>query len=388
MEQEFDVKQWRKAQRAELIARREAVDSGRRHQWNETMTTLIEEGFPLLSEMVVGFCWPYKAEFDPRFAMRYFRSRGAVTALPAVVDKRGPLQFRKWWPGAPMTPGVYGIPVPEGTEVVVLDAAIVPMNGFDNAGYRLGYGGGYFDRTLASIDPKPIAIGVAYELARLATLYPQPHDIPMDFVVTEAGLYAREEGQLVPVAPAECVRRARQLAARRGLPRRGQAVEAREGYASPPCYAYDFPGYFGEEPGMSREALVQFLNMLLEAERAGAKVLAAYLEDYPEGGAARERLKAVQRDEARNCAILMDLVRALEASPSPATGDFLGKALAVKGQRPRLEFLNRGQAWVARKLREALPKIQDSAQYEALREMLQSHEENIRACEALIQTLG
>src|SRR6185436_2040899 len=98
--------------------------------------------------------------------------------------------FRAWWPGAPMTAGVYDIPIPDGTAIVAPDAAIVPMNGFDAQGYRLGYGGGYFDRTLASMSPRPLAIGVSYEFARLATIYPQPHDVAMDFVVTEAGLHA------------------------------------------------------------------------------------------------------------------------------------------------------------------------------------------------------
>ena len=113
-------------------------------------------------ETIVGYCWPYKGEFDARFAVRRWRERGAIAALPAVVDqRRRRCKFRKWWPGAPMKPGVYDIPVPDGTEIVVPDVAIVPMNAFDARGYRLGYGGGYFDRTLAACGRRMVAIGVA-----------------------------------------------------------------------------------------------------------------------------------------------------------------------------------------------------------------------------------
>ena len=148
-----EIRSWRRQKRAELIARRVALDSTRRRELNVAISAHIEAGFALLAGMTVGFCWPFKGEFDARFAIRNFRSRGAAAALPVVVAKAVPLQFRAWWPGAPMTSGVYDIPVPDGTALVVPDAAIVPMNGFDAQGYRLGYGGGYFDRTLAATLP-------------------------------------------------------------------------------------------------------------------------------------------------------------------------------------------------------------------------------------------
>ncbi len=238
------IREWRKQQRAELIARREQAPRGARVQWNATLTACLEAGFEALAGMTIGFCWPYKGEFDARFAIRTFRRRGAHAALPAVVDKKGPLEFRLWWPGARMVPGVYNIPVPDGTCRVDLDAAIVPMNGFDEHGYRLGYGGGYFDRTLAALAPRPISIGVAYELARVPTIYGQPHDVPMDFVVTEAGIHARAAGGLERVDAPECARRVSALIVQRCLPRAGNA--SHPGYSSPPCYAAEFPGYFGE----------------------------------------------------------------------------------------------------------------------------------------------
>lgn len=390
-----DIKAWRKAQRIELIARREKLDAGLRRRWSERMTTLLEQGFPILAGRVVGFCWPFKNEFDARFAIRYWRDRGATAALPEVVAKGQPLLFRKWWPGASTVPGVYDIPVPAGTEIVVPDAAVVPMNGFDERGYRLGYGGGYFDRTLAALAPRPLAIGVGFEFARLPTIFPQPHDIPMDFVVTEAGIYRAGGNELASLDVAACAAEAQSLLEQRH-PRRPHApgavsfaaVPAAAGYSSPACYAHEVAAdYFGEQPAMAPEELSTLLNTLLEAERAGAKVVAAFLQDYQHDTPAWRLLSAVQRDEAKNCAILIELIRRLDGTPSAATGNFLEKALQVQGSIARLQFLNRGQQWVARKIREALPNIAEGSARGALTEMYESHLLNIEACEALIETL-
>ncbi len=239
-----EIREWRKTKRAELIAQREALESERRLQMNAAITAHIEAGFPLLAGMTVGFCWPFKNEFDARFVIRKLREQGARAALPVVVAKATPLQFRAWWPGAPMAKGVYDIPIPDGTPLVVPDAAIVPMNGFDGQGYRLGYGGGYFDRTLDATAPQPLAIGVAYEFAGLPTIRPQPHDVPMDFVVTEAGIYVAKNAELTRISASACNERARELCSQRGLPRRREEQSA--GLSSPVCYANDFPGYFGE----------------------------------------------------------------------------------------------------------------------------------------------
>ena len=220
-----------------------AAPEAERKAWNERITGHLVAGFDIPHDAIVGFCWPYKGEFDARHAVRRWREHDAVAALPEVVEKKGPLQFRKWWPGAPMRPGVYDIPVPDGTEIVVPDIAIVPMNGFDERGFRLGYGGGYFDRTLAAAERRMIAIGVSYEMLRLATIYPQQHDIPMDFVVTEAGIYAAGGERLARLDEAASRERASSLLIARRLPRSAYAG----GYSSPACYASEFPGYFGED---------------------------------------------------------------------------------------------------------------------------------------------
>jgi 5-formyltetrahydrofolate cyclo-ligase len=236
-----EIRQWRKTQRAELVVRREATPEATRHAWNDAITRYLLEGFDVPSEAIVGYCWPYKGEFDARHAVRRWRDQGATAALPEVVQSKAPLQFRKWWPGAPMRPGVYDIPVPDGTEIVVPDVAIVPMNGYDARCYRLGYGGGFFDRTLAALGRRVVAIGVSYDLLRLPTIYPQPHDLPMDFVVTESGIHAAGGEALALIDPAECRRRFETLLSSRGLPR---AAFASKGYSSPACYAAEFPEYF------------------------------------------------------------------------------------------------------------------------------------------------
>jgi len=91
--------------------------------------------------------------------------------------------------------------------------------GIGSVGDRLGYGGGFFDRTLASLTPKPLSIAVAFELSRVPTTHPQPHDVLMDFVVTEDRLEAAVPGGLETVDAAECRRRVATLVRERGLPR-------------------------------------------------------------------------------------------------------------------------------------------------------------------------
>ena len=119
-----------------------------------------------------------------------------------------------------MQAGALGIPVPDGTPVLVPDAVLVPPVGFCEGGWRLGYGGGYFDRPLATLSPPPVKICIAHELSRMPTIYPQPHDIPMDFVVTEAGLHAVDNGAMFRIDAAACALRLVRLIASRGLPRR------------------------------------------------------------------------------------------------------------------------------------------------------------------------
>jgi 5-formyltetrahydrofolate cyclo-ligase len=181
-----EVRGWRKAQRATLIAGRLSVAREERGRWNEAITARLA---PVLSPQdagrAIGFYWPFKGEYDPRPLMRALHDRGVRLALPVVAERGKPLVFRAWWPGIRMVPGIWDIPVPAEGEAVLPDAVVAPLVGFDGCGYRLGYGGGYYDRTLAAWPGKPLVVGVGFELGRIETIHPQPHDIPMDLIVTE-----------------------------------------------------------------------------------------------------------------------------------------------------------------------------------------------------------
>ncbi|WP_018411918.1 5-formyltetrahydrofolate cyclo-ligase [Methyloversatilis thermotolerans] len=208
---------WRKAERLRLLAEREAVDSALRRVRNAEITGYLQAGFPLLRQMTTGFCWPFRGEFDARHLLRELRMHGARSALPEVVARDAPLVFREWWPGVATRAGVFGLPVPEDGSVVQPHALLIPMVGFDARGYRLGYGGGYFDRTLAACAAPPLKIGVAFELNRIPSIHPQPHDIPMDYIVTEAGIFEVADDGLRELDVEHCAQRAHALVVSRIL---------------------------------------------------------------------------------------------------------------------------------------------------------------------------
>ena len=137
--------------------------------------------------MVVSLYWPFRGELDLRGWMAQAAEQGARVALPVVEAKGRPLIFREWRPGCRMERGVWNIPVPADGALVTPDVVLAPLVGFDPDGYRLGYGGGFFDRTLAALSPRAFAIGVGHPVAAIPTIYPQPHDIPMNTIIVGAG---------------------------------------------------------------------------------------------------------------------------------------------------------------------------------------------------------
>lgn len=352
-----DIRAWRRAERERLLERRLALPAAAREAAGARVVEHLRAMADELATHCVGWYWPFKGEIELHGLLASLLARGATAALPVVVEKNRPMIFRRWRPGERLAHGIWNIPVPAEGAVVAPTLLLVPLVGFDAAGYRLGYGGGYYDRTLAQCAPRPLTIGIGYSMSRLATIHPQPHDIPMDRILTE-------EGWLAPAraSPAE------QLETR--------AV------ASSACQAHEAPAaYMG---WLERAEIAVLLDELLRAERAGARAVAAMLKRAD--GAAAALLPAVVRDEAGFVAMLRRHLRALGCEPTSATGDFLEKLLALEDFSAQLALLNCGQAWVARKLGEAIPRIAEPALARDLRAMLDVHERNIAACERVLAT--
>jgi 5-formyltetrahydrofolate cyclo-ligase len=337
-----EIRAWRRAKRAELLAQRLAMSGQDRQRASAKLRDLVGARFPQLRQACIGLYWPFTGEPDMLPLVTDLMAHGATAALPVVVGKNQPVEFWAWRPGMKLDSGVWDIPIPAERAPVRPTALLVPLLGFDGAGYRLGYGGGYYDRTLAAMDPKPLTIGVGYELGRLQTIYPQPHDIPLDAIVTEA------------------------------------AHETAAAYASPACLMHEVdPGYLGY---LDTAEIVALLNRLLEGERAGARGVA---EIAGSGVTDHGVLFDIAKDEGLFCAMLARNIARLDGTPSPRTGAFYTRLMALETFGERIAFLNRGQAAVVRTLQEALPRIADSALRSDLKTMLDVHEQNIRRCTAL-----
>jgi 5-formyltetrahydrofolate cyclo-ligase len=186
-----ELKAWRRSERQRLLALRAAARPAERRLWGDEIEATLRALLLERPVMTLGVYWPFQAEFDPRALIDWVIARGFAVALPAVVDKKGPLEYRAWRPGEALVDGVWDIPIPEAREVVVPEAVLAPLVGFDRQCYRLGYGGGYFDRTLAAFSTRPLAIGVGYEVSQIESILPQSFDIPMDVIVTEARIRRR-----------------------------------------------------------------------------------------------------------------------------------------------------------------------------------------------------
>lgn len=182
---------WRKAERERLIARRMALTAAERAKVSASIARSLDRLIGDPAGRMVSAYWPFRGEPDLRPWLAALQARGARTALPVVLASRTPLIFRAWRQGDRLVRGVWNIPTPAEGEAVLPDIVLAPLVGFDPRFYRLGYGGGFFDRTLAQLPPATIAIGVGYEQAAMPTILPQPHDIPMHHIVTETGIRSR-----------------------------------------------------------------------------------------------------------------------------------------------------------------------------------------------------
>ena len=193
-QQARDVARWRSMERARLIAERLALPAEYRAAQTAAIEAQLHRLVPADGNAIVSVYWPIRAEPDLRPWMHTQHSQGIRIALPVALALRQPLQFREWTPQARMARGLWNIPYPADGPEVVPTVMLVPLVGFDAACYRLGYGGGFFDRTLAGLSDKPRLIGLGYPYALLRTIFPQPHDVPMDWIVTGSGPPAQRAG--------------------------------------------------------------------------------------------------------------------------------------------------------------------------------------------------
>ena len=162
---------------------------------------------------VIGAYWPIKGEFDPLPALYRWQEDSALgealdqppevaqlatstmasrsarkIGLPVVNKLHKTLTFHAWYPGCPMEEDAYGIPKPKDTELVVPTLLFVPCVGYGAGGHRLGYGGGFYDRTLATLQPRPFTVGLGFTRGFLPELEPEAHDVPLDAILNDNGV--------------------------------------------------------------------------------------------------------------------------------------------------------------------------------------------------------
>ena len=170
------------------------------------------------TDTVIGAYWPIKGEFDPMPALYRWQEDAILNessqshsslgqeprvqlatesiasrsprkiGLPVVDKVHKTLTFHAWYPGCPMEEDAYGIPKPKDTEIIVPTLLFVPCVGYGPGGYRLGYGGGFYDRTLAALQPRPVTVGLGYTNGWLPDFEPETHDIPLDALLNDNGV--------------------------------------------------------------------------------------------------------------------------------------------------------------------------------------------------------
>lgn len=172
------------ALRRTLLANRQAIALEVRQQWDRSISVRVLAWLNANPVRRLGVYWPIRSEPDLRELYRTLSSHGVELALPVVTSRDAPLAFARWQPGAPLIKDAFGAMVPQDADNVLMpDALLIPCVGFNIDNIRLGYGGGFYDRTLAAM-PRPLAVGVAYECCR-AEFGADTFDVPLDVVITE-----------------------------------------------------------------------------------------------------------------------------------------------------------------------------------------------------------
>lgn len=182
--------------RKQLQAERQAMVD--RHQRAVHLQEVLRVWLVTRGENSIGAYWPIKGEFDALPALFRWTEGETDTkrriGLPVINRDTRHLRFHVWYPGCPMEDDAYGIPKPKDTEAFEPQLLLVPCVGFGPKGVRLGYGGGFYDRTLADLKPRPYTVGVGYAHGFIPWLTAEPHDVPLDAMLTEDGVAWQREG--------------------------------------------------------------------------------------------------------------------------------------------------------------------------------------------------
>lgn len=182
-----EVAQFRRAERDRLIALRRATPQEDKARMIAEISASLDKAVAPAAGMTISLYWPIRAELDLRGWMARAQAAGARTVLPVVAAKDRPLLFRAWEPDCRMERGIWNIPVPAEGELLVPDIVIAPLVGVDADCYRLGNGGGYYDRTLAELDGVTRIIGIGHDFCLIPTIRPMPWDVPMTTVILGDG---------------------------------------------------------------------------------------------------------------------------------------------------------------------------------------------------------
>lgn len=189
-----DVARFRKAERVRLMDARQQISGADRAVMTAALVRTLTKVVKPRAGLVIAGYWPIRGEPDLRGWMEQIHNLGATVLLPVVVAKNAPLVFRTWTPSCAMERDIWNIPVPaEGAEVIP-EVVISPLVGVDKCCFRLGNGGGYYDRTLARLETPAQVIGVGFPSCQMLTIFPMPWDIPLDCVVLADGSVCHRAG--------------------------------------------------------------------------------------------------------------------------------------------------------------------------------------------------
>ena len=184
----------KKALRKELIALRNSLPD--RQDRADALQQVMRIWLVGRTELVIGAYWPIKGEFDPLPALHRWKEDGELLdqpqrrriGLPVVNKEHKTMTFHAWYPGCPMEEDAFGIPKPKDTEVIIPTLLFSPCVGYGPGGYRLGYGGGFYDRMLATLSPRPFTVGLGYGVGFVPDLEPEAHDIALDAILNDYGV--------------------------------------------------------------------------------------------------------------------------------------------------------------------------------------------------------